>query len=58
MSRAAWVTQSVKHLPLAQVMNLGSWDQAPHRSLCSAGSLLLPLPLLLPLLVLSLARSF
>jgi len=26
--RDAWVAQSVKHLPLAQVMISGSWDQA------------------------------
>ena len=51
-SRGAWVAQSVKHLPSAQVMILGSWDQVPHQAPCSAGSLLLslPLPLLLPLL--------
>ena len=24
--RGAWVAQSVRHLPLAQVMILGSWD--------------------------------
>ena len=24
----AWVAQVVKHLPSAQVMNSGSWDQA------------------------------
>ena len=40
----------VKRLPSAQVMIPGSWDRAPHRAPCSAGSLLLPLPL--PLLVL------
>jgi len=39
----------VKHLPSAQVMIPGSWDGAPRRAPCSAGSLLLPLPL--PLLV-------
>ena len=32
-------------LPLAQVMILGSWNQAPHQAPCSAGSLLLHLPL-------------
>ena len=37
--------QSVKHLPSAQVMIPGSCDQAPGQALCSAGSLLLPLPL-------------
>jgi len=25
-NRGAWVAQSVKHLPLAQVMVSGSWD--------------------------------
>jgi len=53
----AWVAQLVGRLPSAQVMIPGSWDQAPHRAPCSAGSLLLPLPLLLPLLVLSLSLS-
>lgn len=24
-----WVSQLAKHLPLAQIMILGSWDQAP-----------------------------
>ena len=42
---------SVKCLPSAEVMISGSWDGALHRSLHSAGSLLLPLPLPLPLLV-------
>jgi len=37
-----WVAQWVEHLPSAQVMIPGSW--AP----CSAGSLLLSLPLPLP----------
>ena len=45
---SAWVAQSVKHLPLAQLMISGSWDRAPHQALCSARSLLLPLPLSLP----------
>jgi len=49
-----WMAQSVKCLPLAQVMILGSWDRAPYQAPCSVGNLLLPLPLLLPLLVLSL----
>ena len=31
----AWVAQSVKHLPLAQVMISGSWDQSPHQAPCS-----------------------
>jgi len=48
----AWVVQSVRHLPSAQVMISGSWDRAPCRAPCSARSLLLSLPLLLPLLVL------
>jgi len=52
----AGVAQSVERLPSAQVMIPG-WDQAPHRALCSAGSLLLPLCLPLYLLVLSLAFS-
>ena len=42
------MAQSVKHLPLARVMILGSWDRAPHWGPCSVGSLLLPLPLPLP----------
>ena len=49
------MAQSVKHLPSAQVMIPGSWDQAPHWASYSAGSLLLPLPLPLPLLVSSLS---
>ena len=48
----AWLAQPVEHLPSAQVMILGSWDQTPPWAPCSGGSLLLPLPLLLPLLVL------
>ena len=43
-----WVVQSVKHLSSAQVMISGSWDRAPRQAPCSAQSLLLPLPLLLP----------
>lgn len=35
--------QSVKCLPLAQVIILGSWDGALHQAPYSAGSLLLPL---------------
>ena len=43
--RGAWVAQSVKHLPLAQVMTPSPGikpciNQAP----CSVGSLLVPLP--------------
>ena len=39
----AWVAQSVKWLPSAQVP--GSWDQVPQQAPCLVGSLLLPLPL-------------
>ena len=42
-----WGAPLVKHLPSTQVMISGSWDGAPQRG--SAGSLLLPLPLLLSL---------
>ena len=52
-SRGTWVSQLVKPLPLAQVMISRSWDQAPGRAPCSVGSLLLPLPLLFPPLVLT-----
>ena len=41
----AWVAQSVMHLPLARVMITESQDQAPQWDLCSAESLILPLPL-------------
>ena len=51
----AWVAQSVKHLPLAQVMISRSWDQIPCQDPGSEGILLLLLPLLLPLLILSCA---
>ena len=45
----AWVVESVKCLPSAQVLSLGSWDRAPHWTSCSGESLfLLPLPLLTP----------
>jgi len=50
----AWVAQMVKRLPSVQVMIPGSWVPAPRRAPCSVGSLLVPLPLLLPLLVRSL----
>ena len=50
-----WVTHSVKHLSSIQVLIPGSWDLALLWAPCSAGSLLLPLPL--PLLVFPLAVS-
>ena len=43
-SRDAREAQIIKYLPLAKVMISGSWDQAPHQALCSAGRL----PLLFP----------
>ena len=43
------MAQSSKCLPSAQVMILRPWDQAPHLATYSSGSLLLPLPLFLPL---------
>ena len=46
--RGTWVAQSVKHLPLAQHMILGSLDPALCWAPCSVGSLLLPHPLPLP----------
>ena len=46
----------IKHLPLAQVMIPGPWIQPRIGAPCSAGSLLLPLPL--PLLVFPLSLSF
>ena len=49
MSKYAWVALSVKRLPLAQVMILGSWNGVPCWALCWAGSPLLPLSLPLPL---------
>ena len=53
------MAQLVKPLPSAQVMIPGSWDQVPHRAPCSAGSLLLslPLPASLPACVYSLSLS-
>ena len=52
-ARVAW---SVEHLPSAQVRIPGSWDGAPHAAPCSAGSLFLLPPLLLPLSVLSVCQ--
>ena len=40
----AWVAQSFKHLPLAQVMIPVSWAWVLHRAPCSPGNLLLRLP--------------
>lgn len=52
-SRGAWVAQLV--VPdFGSGNDLKSWDQAPYQALCSAGSLLVPLPLHLPILMLSL----
>ena len=47
----------VKRLPSAQGLIPRSWNQAPHRAPCSAGSLLLPLPLPLLVFPLSLTMS-
>lgn len=38
----AWVAQTVKQLPLAQVIIPESRDGTPRRALCSARNLLLP----------------
>ena len=56
----AQVAQSVKRLPLAQVMILGSWDGVSHQAPCSAGSLLLalPLPTTPPACALSLSNKY
>ena len=48
---------SVKHLPSAQVMIPGSWDQAPRQAPCLVGSLLLPPPPLVRSLSLTLSLS-
>ena len=58
-SWVAWVSQLVKHPPLAQVMIPGSWEGALHWASCSAGSplLSLPLPAAPPACVLSLSLS-
>ena len=53
----AWVAQWAKYLPLALAMIPGSWDPAPRQAPCSVESLLLPLPLLLPPLMLSLSLT-
>ena len=57
MMKGTWVTQSVKRLPLAQVLIPGSWDGVLSRAPCSAGNWLLPLLLSLLLLVLSIFLS-
>ena len=44
----AQVVESVKLLSLAQVLISGSWNQALHPAVCSAGSLFLSLPVSLP----------
>ena len=46
--RGALVAQSAKHLHLAVVMILGSWDRDTCWAPCSTGCLLLPLPLPAP----------
>ena len=53
----AWVAQSVKHLPLAQVMILGSWDRAPCWAPCSVWSVLVSLHLLMHVLAFSLKNK-
>ena len=45
MMLGAWVAQSVKHLPSAQIMISGSWDQVLYQAPYSMESLLLSLPL-------------
>ena len=56
ITRGAWLAQSVKHLPVAQIVIPGSWAGAlDPKAPCSVGSLHLPLPLPLPLLMLSLS---
>ena len=39
------MAQWVEPLPSAQVVVSGSWDRAPHRALCSEGTLLPPVSL-------------
>ena len=53
---ATWVSQSVRHLPLAQIVVSGSWDWALHSDPWSAESLLLPVFCPSPLLVLALSQ--
>ncbi|XP_059250384.1 2-amino-3-carboxymuconate-6-semialdehyde decarboxylase isoform X1 [Mustela nigripes] len=53
-SRDSWVAQQ---LLSAQVMIPAAWYRVPHRAPCSAGSLLLPLPVPAILSVLSLSPS-
>ena len=55
--QGAWVAQSVKHLPSAQGMISVSWDEGLCRAPCTGVSLLLPLIVSLPLLVLSFSLS-
>ena len=50
------VVQSVRRLPLVQVMVLGSWDGALHQGGAEQGAGSPLLSLLLPLLVLSLCQ--
>ena len=52
-----WVAQSVGHLPLVQVMILEFQDWTLCQAPCSSGSLLFPLSLNLPLLMISLSLS-
>jgi len=47
---SAWVAQSVKCLPSAQVTIPRSYDRTQNRAPCLVGSLLLPLLLPLPVL--------
>ena len=55
----AWLSQSVKHLPWAQVMILGSWDRVPHQAirLLAQQGVCSSLCLLLHLLVLFLSNK-
>ena len=48
------MAQSVEHLPLVLVIVPGSWDGSPRQAPHSVKSLLLPLPLALLVLSLSL----